>query len=170
MRGACNCRWCLESRKGGSTSDDIVRVALESVVAELRQCFPHVCFAVNASAPGLNQDNWTGGHLRNLAGIFDEYVTEWNPYRWGQNAVAVAKSLSEAKHIATGRFSHASTLTTRSRKLLTRKQLRDLFVAILSQDASPWLSVYFNTAALDTISTAYVTAEDKLEANRMAGD
>lgn len=159
MKGGCLCKWCRKSKDSGGTNGDIVRIALGSLITNLRQRWPNLDFAVNASAPGLNHDKWSGGHLSNLADIFDEYVTEWNPYRWNQKPHVVANCLSEAKRITTGRFSHATTLTDRYGKLLSGDQIQSLFFAILSQAANPWISVNFNDRALDAIFNAYVLAK-----------
>ncbi len=162
MRGGCHCEWCREPReKNGLTNSGIVKETLSSVIERIHQQVPNVTFAVNAGAPGLNNDDWTGAPIRNLAGIFDEYVTEWNPYRWGQNANVIADSISKAKQITTGKFSHASTLTNRSSELLSTGAMRRLFAAILSSGADPWLSINFSTKKLDKIHEAYLVAQDE---------
>lgn len=159
MKEGCHCKWCMECRNGGGTNGDIVRNALLSLSKYLRRHFPHLNLTVNASAPGLNQDHWTGGHLLHLAGIFDEYVTEWNPYRWGQPAEFIAPMLRKARSLTNGTLSHASTVTTRHGTLLSETQLSDLFKAILREGATPWLSVYLNRTALNQVYEAYCRAQ-----------
>lgn len=116
--------------------------------------------AVNASAPGGNFDK-TGAHISNLKGIFDEYVTEWNPYIFGSTATIVSKIISEAKSVASGKFSHASKLKP-GEKLYSHKKLVNLFSAILSQGADPWLAIHFDEEGLDKIHNAYLSALDNL--------
>ena len=146
----------------GLTNDHIVRNALRTLVHDLRHDFPSVKFAVNASAPGLNRDLWTGGHIRNLVGIFDEYVTEWNPYRWGQSASVIAQAIrSTGKEVSNGKITHAFTATTRHGDLLSQDQLQSLFEVILSNGASPWLSVHFGQKYLEQIYSAYLSGREK---------
>ncbi len=90
---------------------------------------------------------------------FDEYVTEWNPYRWGQPAEVIVPMLRKARSLTNGTLSHASTVTTRHGTLLSETQLSDLFKAILREGATPWLSVYFNRTALDQVYEAYCRAQ-----------
>lgn len=159
MKGGCHCQWCRSFREeNGPSNSGVVRQAFEGLLCSLRRACPNVSLAVNASAPGCNFNTWTGGHIEALAGLFDEYVTEWNPYRWNQSATVVSRTIRQAKSFAEGTFSHASTVTDKKGRIYNEEELTVLFRHILTEGADPWLTVDFGHEGLSALHRAYLAA------------
>jgi hypothetical protein len=165
MKGGCYCEYCKKQRDEGLSNNEIVRYALQKLTRSLKTKLADIKLAINAGAPGINTDNWTGGHISNLTGLFDEYVTEWNPFYWGQSASVISESISHARSICGAKISHATTITNRTGTILTKEQLRYLFHAIVSEKAEPWItlfSIYLKPNTFDLIQESYVQAKHSL--------
>lgn len=159
MKGGCHCQWCRSFREeNGSSNAGVVHKAFEGLLSSLRKVCPGVTLAVNASAPGCNFNDWTGGHIDALAGLFDEYVTEWNPYRWNQSAAVVSRTIRQVKTLAEGTFSHATTVTDRNGRIYAEEKLTTLFRQLLEEGADPWLTVDFGHDGLSALHRAYLAA------------
>ncbi len=159
MRSGCYCSNCSDVKASGATNSAIVRKALEDFVGTIKSEFPSVSIGVNASAPGINNNSSSGGHIDNLSGIFDEYVTEWNPYRWNQKPEAVGRCIALAKEKVQGKLYHSTTLT-KDNKLLEREKMKSLFSAIFGAGAIPRLSIGFSLDKVVMIGDELKAASD----------
>jgi len=164
MYGGCFCDNCEPIRKEDKGNAEIVRKGLENFVQDIKKSFPNVKISVNASAPTIYNHDYHGAEMENLANLFDEYVTEWNPFRFNQNVQTVTRCITKAKELSSGKFYHATTCTDGKRKIYSAKKLGTLFSAILKGGASPRLGVAFPIHQLDIIKEAWSLA---LENNRM---
>lgn len=141
MKGGCYCSNCDEHRMKGMGNDRLVRLGLGEFVNRIRETFPKLRLAVNASAPGIYDHRWHGANIGNLNGLFDEYVTEWNPLRWCRGVDDITKCIAEAKKKAHGESFHATTLTDSSGRMYDGGRIALLFGAILNGGAKPWLGI-----------------------------
>ena len=141
MKGGCYCSNCDADRMQGMGNDRLVRFGLAEFTEGIRETFPKLRLAVNASAPGIYDHRWHGANIGNLNGLFDDYVTEWNPLRWGRSADDITRCISEAKKKAHGELYHATTLTDRSGRMYDEGRIASLFSAILDGGAKPWLGI-----------------------------
>jgi hypothetical protein len=104
-------------------------------VEALRQSHPDVALGINASAPTIHNDH-PRSHIDELAGLFDEYVTEWNPLRWGQPPSIVGGAIDYASEH--GRVLHATTATMKG---VVHRGLGDLLREIVAHGATPRLGI-----------------------------
>lgn len=141
MKGGCHCGNCYQLRQHGADNARLVRLGLEQFVNAIRAEFPCMRIAVNASAPGIYSHRWRGAEIENLGGLFDEYVTEWNPFRWRQKPDVITRCVREARKRVQGKFYHATTLTDKDGKMYDTSRIADLFMAILRGGALPWLGI-----------------------------
>ena len=145
----------LSSESPELTNQVIVRSALEKTMLFLRTINPDLEIGVNASAPIVNNNQSSGGHVSNLANLFDEYVTEWNPYRWSQPASIVTSIIQEAQKFTLGTFYHATTMTDRKGKMYSSLHYEQLFSSILNAGATPRLGIRFPKEQLVIVGEAY---------------
>ena len=183
MKGGCYCENCYELREEvaseGKNQVEInainVRGGLERFVTAIKKDHPHVKISVNASAPGLNFDYFHGAEIDNLAGLFDQYVTEWSPHRMRQTvsfgtrcikkAVKIVEEIESAEGIEdkksvdiNGKFYHATTCTYSSGIVIPADRLSMLFHTILEGGALPRLGIAFGDKGLGIIKEAWESA------------
>jgi len=160
LKGGCYCRNCddIEGERIDK-NERIVRIGLEKIVQAVKKKHPEIKISVNASAPTIHNNQYTGASIENLKGIFDEYVTEWNPYRWKQPVEIVEKCIKAAKDITNARIYHATTCTDGLGRIYSEERLSKLFAAIISNGATPRLGVRFPTEQLKIIKNALIIAE-----------
>ncbi len=158
MKSGCYCTNCRNLREGGADNSAIVRNALIRIVSAIKKEQPSLSICINASAPTVHNNRYSGGHIDNLKGIFDEYLTEWNPYRWNQDVLVISRCLEYARETTKGRLLHASTATNRRGKMYTKEQYVRLFSAILKGGAMPRLGIGFPEKQLRIIGDAWLTA------------
>lgn len=161
MKQGCYCMWCKAKDMEGRLNDIKVRRALKFVAEKIYKEYPNLKLAINSGAPGVNFDN-PEAHISNLKGIFDEYVTEWNPFIWHQSSTKISEILSKAKAITQGRFSHATKMLVSKTELLSWEKMNNIFYSILSQGAEPWLSMHVSIESLNKINDAYLDALERL--------
>jgi len=172
LRDTCYCSHCTAPRQRGADNAAIVRASLETIVATLKQEKPELRLAVNASAPTIHDNRYNGAHIDNLAGLFDEYVTEWNPYRWRQPPTILVRSLLYAHQAVTGRLLHATTMTTRGGgRPYSLDNYTSLFSAILAGGATPRLGITFPEELLQLVGEAWRRARalEGVDANSLPG-
>ena len=136
------CANCASERTGGADDAAIVRNALERATPLFRASLPSTWLSVNASAPSVH-DAHPGGHISNPAGLFDAYVTEWNPYRWCQSVGVIGRVVDAARQYVSQPLYHATTLTGRDGKLFDEAQVRSLAHVIRSAGATPRFGMGF---------------------------
>ncbi|MBT4540972.1 hypothetical protein HOC35_05655 [Candidatus Woesearchaeota archaeon] len=177
MHGGCDCNNCYELREDqeaeGKSNNEInaanVRHGLEKFVKEMKKNHPYVKISINASAPTIYTHKWHGAEIDNLAGLFDQYVTEWNPLRTRQNVSVVTRCIEKAIETVEGiekiegiqqtpEFYHATTCTDGNRKVYPAEKLSGLFHAILEGGALPRLGVAFGNDGLGIIKEAWHSA------------
>jgi hypothetical protein len=158
MKSGCYCTNCKDLRANGANNAILVRNSLLRIVSVLRTEHPLLSICINASAPTIHDNRYSGGHSDNLKGIFDEYLTEWNPYRWNQDVSVVSRCIDYAAGIVNGRLLHATTATNRLGKMYTIEQYVRLFSAILNGGATPRLGIGFPEKQLRIIGDAWRNA------------
>jgi len=158
MKNGCYCKNCKNQREDGADNAVMVRNALKRIVSALKKEYPALSICINASAPTIHDNRYSGGHIDNLSGIFDEYLTEWNPYRWKQDVSVVSRCIDYAAGIVKGRLLHATTATNRLGKMYTKEQYVRLFSAILNGGATPRLGIVFPEKQLRIIGDAWQSA------------
>jgi hypothetical protein len=147
LRKACYCSWCAEARPSFDDENSFrmwsVRKALSRLCLTLRQQIPWVWLASNVGAPKTSYEQpYTGATPQALSGLFDELVTELNPYRAGVQISEIRKSINATRQLAPGtRISHATTLTPRGKdECYPIGKLRSLFDEIRKANAGIWFS------------------------------
>ena len=160
MKSGCYCDNCKTQKEEGADNAMIVRNALIKIVSALKKENPSISICINAAAPTIHDNSLSGGHIDNLIGIFDEYLTEWNPYRWNQNVSIVSRCIEYAGKTVNGRLVNATTLTTRQGEMYTSDQYMKLFSSILQGGATPRLGVRFPSEQLRIIGYAWRKAMD----------
>jgi hypothetical protein len=160
LKNGCYCNNCedieLSSREKNQV---IVRQGLEKIVQAIKEKHPEIRISVNASAPTINNNRNTGANIDNLTGLFDEYVTEWNPYRWGQTTKVIERCIKAAKEVTSSKIYHATTCTDGSGKIYSENKLTELFKAIISSGATPRLGIRFPKEQLEIIKIALTNSE-----------
>lgn len=151
LQGGCYCKHCT----GFNSNEEKVRTSLEQLINALKNARPNINISVNASAPLINKNNESGGHIDNLTGIFDAYVTEWNPYRWRQPIHVLKPCLQYAKEKTRQPQYHATTCTNRKGELYTKEELINLFATIVNKEASLRLGVALGNEKIRTIGDAW---------------
>jgi hypothetical protein len=141
-KGGCYCNHCNGNNKTN------VRNALIKIVGTL-----NIRTSVNAGAPKIHNE-FPSSHIDNLNGIFDEYVTEWNPLRWNQRLSVVRKTIEYAREITHKKVYHATTCTDKRGKIYSVDLLADLFSIILIAGASPRLGISFYEKGLNKVREA----------------
>ncbi len=163
MKSGCYCKNCQDQKEEGADNAVIVRKALLKIVTALKKEYPSLSICINASAPTIHDNRYSGGHIDNLTGVFDEYLTEWNPYRWKQDVSIVSRCIEYAGKTVNGRLLHATTVTTRQGRMYAFEQYVRLFSAILKGGATPRLGVRFPPNQLRLIGDAWRTALETLQ-------
>jgi len=182
MHGGCFCDNCYDLREEkaseGKTQIEInainVRQGLERFVAAIKKDHPDLKIGINASAPGIYRHSYHGAEIENLAGLFDQYVTEWNPLRVRQRASIVTNCVEktietvEATETFPGvqqnpEFYHATTCADPAGNIYPVNSLSRLFHAILIGGALPRLGVAFGNEGLDVIKEAWESAKERYE-------
>ena len=161
MKSGCYCLNCKNQKDEGADNAVIVRKALIKIVSALKKDFPYISICVNAGAPTIHNNQFSGAHIDNLKGIFDEYLTEWNPYRWKQNVSVITRCIEYARQTVNGRLLHATTATTRKGKMYSFDQYVALFAAIAIGGATPRLGIGFPPEQLKIIGDAWKKTLDE---------
>lgn len=159
IKGGCYCDNCLKFRKDGKNNAYIVRNALQQVIKTVKEVDSNCTVSVNAGAPTIYNHFYNGAHITNLKKLFDEYVTEWNPYRWNQKAGVVKEIISYAKKEVKKRVLHATTATNRKGEMYSFDEYVDLFSNIHSAGAVPRLGVSFSKNQLEILGAAWEKAK-----------
>lgn len=165
MPNGCYCSNCHEKKEKGADNNTIVRTALERIVNSLKEQKPNLSITVNVGAPKIHSEN-TGAYIDNLTGLFDEYLTEWNPYRWNQNANAIKSSIKYAKEKTGKRVLHATTATNKKGKMYSLEEYQNVFSTIINSGATPRLGVTFPKYQLKIIESAWKFALEKENLNK----
>ena len=166
MKHGCYCKNCAPAKREGSDNSQIVRIALEDSVERLKSNFPGLSLGVNASAPGIYNHTFNGAHISNLDSLFDEYVTEWNPLRWGGHPGIITLCIDKARGmISTNpKFYHATTITRKNgdgkNRLYDTGTLRMLFSAILAGGATPRIGCGGDKNVVQKIGEAWKEAQE----------
>ncbi|MBN2053256.1 hypothetical protein JW756_07160 [Candidatus Woesearchaeota archaeon] len=155
MKGGCYCSNCKDIRESGGDNKKIVRQGLERFVNTIKKEIPGISLGVNSSAPGIYLHAWHGAEINNFKGLFEEYITEWTPYQWGQKPEVVTKCILNARGKAEGKFYHATICKDNNKNLYPADKLSALFKAILDGGALPWLCVNASNSQLIKISEAW---------------
>ncbi len=155
MKSGCYCANCKDQRENGANNAILVRNALLRIVSALKKEHPSLSICINASAPTIHDNRYSGGHIDNMKGVFEEYLTEWNPYRWKQDVSIVSKCIEYAGKTVKGRLLHATTVTNRQGRMYTKEQYVKLFSVILKGGATPRLGVGFPANQLQVIGDAF---------------
>ena len=116
--------------------------------------------SVNVCAPTIHND-FPSAHIDNLRGIFDEYVTEWNPLRWNQDISVIKRTIKYAKKSTHKKIYHATTCTGKNGIIYSVNSLTNIFNAIVISGATPRLGIAFNEKGLDKIREAMDIAYSK---------
>ncbi|MBN2459493.1 hypothetical protein JXB28_04380 [Candidatus Woesearchaeota archaeon] len=159
MKGGCYCSNCRDLREQGADNKRIVRYGLENFVYEMRKEFPAIPIGINSSAPGIYLHAWHGAEIDNFKELFQEYVTEWTPYQWGQKAEFAAKCIRAAKSRVEGYFYHAIVCKDKQGNIYSSEKLSSLFKVIVAEGALPWLCVNPTEEQLGKIGRAWQAAK-----------
>ena len=153
MKGGCFCNNCYNGEIKKS-NDESARGGLEKFTNALKLVKSDVKISVNASAPTIHNNKYSGAHIDNLVGLFDEYVTEWNPYRWNQKSTILKNCISYAKSKTNKDVFHATTLTNRKGELYSKDEYVALFKDIFNSGANLRLGIGFSGETLSFIGSA----------------
>jgi len=162
MPNGCYCSNCHKINQKELSKEIIVRKALKKIVKTIKDYNQNIKIGVNAGAPTIHNNKFSGAHIDNLKGIFDEYITEWNPYRWNQNVKNVSRCIKYAKNSVQGTLLHATTFTDKKGKMYSKDKYIKLFSAIIKEYASPRLGISFPEEQLRVIGDAWKTAQNNL--------
>ena len=182
MYGGCFCDNCHDVREEnnseGKNQAEInainVRQGLERFVGAIKKDHPYLKISVNASAPTIYRHSYHGAEIENLAGLFDQYVSEWNPLRMNQQVSVVTKCIERTIEIVEetetiegvqkdAEFYHATTCTDPIGKIYPAEKLSKLFYAILNGGALPRLGVAFGNEGLGVIKNAWKNAVERYQ-------
>jgi len=137
-------RGCYCNNCGGKPD---VQNALEKITNSL-----DINLSINSGAPKIHNVH-PEAHITKLNN-FDEYVTEWNPYRWNQPVSIIKNSITFAKELTNKKIYHATTVTDRNGNILSNDKLSSLFKHIYGAGATPRLGIGFNEKGLKLIGKA----------------
>ncbi|MFP4567526.1 MAG: hydroxymethylglutaryl-CoA synthase [Candidatus Woesearchaeota archaeon] len=156
LNKGCHCNNCQSNNKikDENKNEKIVRDSLDKIVTAIKDENPQIKISINSSAPLIYNNKSSGAHITNLTNLFDEYVTEWNPYKWNQDANILKKSINYAHKLTQKRILHATTLTNKYGKMYTQKEYTHLFSTIMSAGADMRLGISFPPKQLKIIHTA----------------
>jgi hypothetical protein len=182
MYGGCFCDNChdvreennSEGKNQAETNAANVKQGLERFVSAIKKDHPDLKISVNVSAPTVYRHSYHGAEIENLAGLFDQYVTEWNPLRVNQQVSVVTKCVKKAIEVVeetetveeiqkNPEFYHATTCTNLSGKIYPAEKLSRLFYAILNGGALPRLGIAFPSQQLEVIKEAWESAVEKYQ-------
>ncbi len=139
MEGGCYCGNCHDLRTSGADNSILVRTGLKKFIEMVKAEIPDIKIGVNASAPGIYSHYWHGAEIENLSGLFEEYITEWNPFVFGNEPEIVTECILKAREKVNGDFYHATTCTEEDGKPYSMDKMVALLSAILKGGALPWL-------------------------------
>ena len=142
MKGGCYCNNC------DGDNEKNVRDGLKKIRNSI-----NIRTSINAGAPTIHNEH-PSAHIDNIKGIFDEYVTEWNPLRWNQKVSIIKEVIEYAKKATNKKIYHATTCTDKQGKIYPLDVLTNLFTTIISAGAIPRLGIAFNNEGLNTIGKA----------------
>lgn len=149
MKNGCYCNNC------DGDNDKNVREGLKKIVDSI-----DIKTTVNACAPKIHNE-YPSAHIDNLKGIFDEYLTEWNPLKWNQSVSIIKSSIEYAKRVTDKKIYHATTCTNRNREIYPIKTLSNLFRTIIASGATPRLGICFNEKGMRIIQRAFYIAKNE---------
>lgn len=144
----CYCSHCEDE------NETSVRDALQNIVEEIP-----IKTSVNACAPKIHNE-YPSANMYVLGGLFDNYVTEWNPLRWNQHPSILRRSIGYVQRITGKNGYHATTCTDKKGKIYELNDLAKLFRVILSTGAKPRLGIGFNQAGLKKVEQALWVANN----------
>jgi hypothetical protein len=162
MSNGCFCDNCIQQRSHGLTDDEILHNGIEKVISCLKNEFPWISFGINVSAPMIYTPKVITPKIERLKGLIDEYVTEWNPYRWNQDPDIIVDCIKHVKRNIEGRVYHATTLSNREGVLLSEERLENLFYHILKNGAGLRIGCGLSIEKISLVGTAYKKALEKI--------